>query len=268
MVDEKKGKGKDKGKREKEPQVPDLFGSAPTAQPVFPTKKSGSSEREVVALGANLDQLAAVKVLISALEGVGGQLEGEMKERAYGIYAQKAISSKKHPSSFVGAGDIATASVEMRRRGSNMPINDTDVINSLKELGVPLTKHVKIPERFTFNNEMLQQEAIRKAISEAFMSHPVLKGIAPQLIVKQEEEFSWTTTDSTLQMAAEKLDIQSYQQFVPYLSTLAIGKFQLNGEAITAGEKGEEKQVTQTAKATAIGMLQDMGVLPPSIKKK
>jgi len=241
----------------------DLFGVAAKAAPVSKPKGSGGgSGRDEISFGADLDRLAAFKVLIDALEGPAKQLQEQLRLKGYEVYADRAHAAGSHPSSFLATGDVATASVEMRRRGSNMPINDLEVKEELAKLGIPLQENVKVPERFVFNAELLQDEKIRNAISQAFGSHPALAPIADQLIQKQDKEFNWVTTEMTLEVAAQKLTEDDYARLVPYLSTLAIGKFHLNGAAIASKVKGEDSVITPEAKAIAIDMLQKMGVLP------
>ena len=241
---------------------PDLFGTAPSAAPTTKTGGGGGGGRDQIAFGADLDRLAAFKVLIDALEGPAKQLQEQLRIKSYELYATRAKGYGKHPSSFLATGKKSTASVEMRRRGSNMPINDPEVKNELTKFGIPLQENVKVLERFVFNAEFLQDEKIRNAISAAFSSHPTLAPIASQIIQKQEKEFNWVTTEMTLEVAAQKLTEDDYARLVPYLSTLAIGKFHINGAPIVSKIKGEESVVTPEAKAIAIEMLQEMGVLP------
>jgi len=238
-----------------------LFSGAGKAPDIFKVKKSNKKEREEIDFGDELDELAAIEVLIDSLEGIGKQLKAEMGELAYEAYADRAFEHKKHPSSFVALGEVATASVEMRRRGANMPIVDPEVLKDLNKLKIPLQKNVKIPERYVLNQELIQKEEIRNAISEALSSHPKLKNIVGDLIQLQGEEYTYCTNETTLEIAAQKLTKEQYVQYIPFLSTLAIGKFHLNGEAITEGKK-EDKVVTNEAKSLAIKMLQERGILP------
>jgi len=237
----------------------DLFSTAAKTETVFKTKKKGKEDRKEHAFGEDLDRLAAFEIVIAALKGPAEQLKEELKERAMAFYAAEAVETKNHPASFLAVGDTATASAEMRRRGSNMPVNDPDVRTALTAAGIVLTEQVKIPERFVFNDEFLKIETVRTAISEAFAAHPVLKPIASQLIKKQEKEFTYIVPENGLDLAAQRLDEEQYMQLVPHLSTFALGKFQLDGEAITEG-KGDEKTVTSAAKAKAVDMLKKMGV--------
>lgn len=250
----------------KAPKI-DIFASAKSTPQVSDVKSSKGKDRFTINFGAELDQLAAIEVLIDSLEGLGGQLKSALRERAYDEFTEQNTKAKKHSSSFVATGEHAQASVEVRRRGSNMPINDDVVLGQLQAAGVPLEKKIKVPERFVFNHAHLQNQDIRDALQEALMSHPKLKAIAGSLIERQEEEFTWSPSQETLQVAAATMNPDTYRNLVPFLTTLAIGKWHLDGEATKQGT-GEEKSITPGAKSAAIGMLQEMGVLPIPEKQK
>jgi hypothetical protein len=243
------------------PPVPDLFAGAKAADSTMFKVKS-KKERDEVPFGDDLDRLGAVEVLIDALSGLGEQLKGQLKERAMETYADRAMATKSHPSSFLATGKHATASVEMRRRASNHGIDPT-VVDVLVQSDVSIAKNIRVPERWVFNHGLLQQAEIRQAISEAFSTHPKLSAIAGTLIEHQAEEYQWSTTEMTLQDAAAKLSKDAYTQLVPFLSSVAIGKWHLDGEQTKV-----KSEVTPGAKAKAIELLQEMGVLPATGKKK
>lgn len=256
-----------KGKKPPEGPTIDIFASAKSTPQVNTAKSGKGKDRFTIEFGTDLDRLAAIEVLIDSLEGLGGQLKSSLRERAYDEFTEQNTKAKKHNSSFVATGEHAQASVEVRRRGSNMPISDKAVLEQLQAAGVPLEKKIKVPERFVFNNAHLQNQDIRDALQEALLSHPKLKAIAGSLVERQEEEFTWSPSEEALQVAAASLDADVYRNLVPFMTTLAIGKWHLDGEATNEG-KGEAKTITPGAKSAAIGMLQEMGVLPPATQKK
>lgn len=236
----------------------DLFSAAPIDPMSKVKKKAKTAERERISFGSDLDKLAAIKTLAEALEGLGDQLEGELKVRARGVYAEDATTSKSHPSSFIAEGEVSSASVEMRKKASNQPLGE-QILPVLEGFKIPFEKKVKVEARYTFDDQLLSNPEVRKAVSEALSSHPVLKTIAPNLVKFQPEQFTYVVTDNTLEMAAKNLTKEQYMEIISEISTLALGKWHLNGANIKS-----EKTVTNAAKSLAIGMLQEMGVLPAS----
>lgn len=256
-----------KGKKPPEGPTIDIFASAKSTPQVNNAKSGKGKDRFTIEFGTDLDRLAAIEVLIDSLEGLGKQLKSSLRERAYDEFTEQNTKAKKHNSSFVATGEHAQASVEVRIRGANLPVTDADVLEQLRAAEIPLEKKIKVPERFVFNNAHLQNQDIRDALQEALTSHPKLKAIAGSLIERQEEEFTWSLCKEALQVAAAGLDADKYRNLVPFMTTLAIGKWHLDGEATDQG-KGAAKTITPGAKSAAIGMLQEMGVLPPATQKK
>lgn len=246
--------------------IPNLFETATAAPEIFKVKKKSKKERPVKEYDDRLDQLAAIVVLIKSLAGIGKQLGGELDAYGFGLLADEACKTKQHPVNFLAQSELVTADVQMRRNSSKSPVDDA-LVEELKEKGIPLGTDIKVPARFILDATLLQDPTIQTALSEAIMGHPRLKGIASLLIKKQEEESCKVVIDSTLPACAEKLSKEDYIRIVPMLSCMSIGKFQIDGAPVEEGS-GEEKMVSEHAKAASIGILQHMGVLPPTINLK
>jgi hypothetical protein len=242
----------------KAPASPDFFQEAKSLSPMVPV--TTSKVKDTIEFGESLDRLAAITVMQEALKDLGNQLDREIKDRAMSVFANKALETKSHTSSLAGQGNQTSASIEMRKRASNQPIPG-NVLEQLRTHGIPFEKKVTVSERFVFNSDLLANEDIRRAISEAFVAHPTLKPLADSLIKKQPEEYHWSTSADSLQKAAENLSREDYLSLVPSISSLAVCKILLDGEETKEG-KGDDRTVTPKAKAIAISMLQEMGVFP------
>lgn len=241
-----------------------LFGNEPVAPKVFKTKKSKAAPRKEINLGSDFDTLAAFKVFEKLLEQEGKRLRDEKKQDVIEIFTKAAIKYGKKPESFVGTGEVSSASCEIRKRGKNMPL-DPEVAELLKDMGIPINETIKVEERIILNPELDQKSLVR--LSELIKKDKLLS--KEQIMLPQGKEFTYTVADSTIDMLAKK-DLETFQTYIEQVAVFAIGKFKLEGEGIESGVK-EEKAVTPEAKAMAIAILQDVGVLPapvPTPKKK
>lgn len=241
--------------------VVDVFAEVDVLDKVNKTSKSKAKDRDEISIGADLDRLAAFEVLMDSIAGCAKQLKEELVSRGYKIYADRAHDTKEHPESFVGTGEVSAASFEMRRAGWKLA---EEVVKMCREHNLSVIEEVIVPERYVFNSELLADPDIRKAVGEAISSHPKLKD--QKLIQKQAQEVVYKTSKEILEQAAAKLSVEEYMTVVPKITSFAVGKFKLGGQAVTVG-RGDEAQVTPDAKAMAVEMLQDMGVLPESRRK-
>lgn len=215
--------------------------------------KAKGKEREQVELGSKLDKLAAFKVIEKLLEDEGKLIQNEVKEEVITLFAEKAHESGKKPESFVGLGERAQASCELRRRGSNMPISP-EVADELTQLGIPFEKNIKVPERFVIN-PALDQETLMH-LGKLVQNDPLLKG--KNVVMKQAEEHTQVVSEETIEALAKNTSVETCKMLLEKVATFAIGKFNFDGCAIEDGDK----HVTENAKAIAISLLQEMGVLP------
>jgi hypothetical protein len=241
-----------------EPRMFNPFASAPKVAPVSTPAKKGAKAREEVEIDG-MDKLAAFKVLEKTLENEAGLIEQAVRDEVIEEYVSSMVETGKKPDSFVGIGDISSASCEIRRRGSNMPISP-ETAQALTERGIPVDKKVRVPERLVLNPEMSQEHLIR--LAELVKKDPVLS--KETVVMAQAEEFSYVTSESTLDMLAKTKDAGLIRQFLSQLATFAVGKFKIEGVEIESSEKNAEgekiKSVTPAAKAKAIEILKKMGI--------
>ena len=227
------------------------FGNVAEA-PKITKSKSKAKQRDTVDLGDKLDRLAAFKVIEKLLEGEAKLLQADVKDTVVGIFAEQAHETGKKPESFVGMGERAAASCELRRRGSNMPLTP-EVAAELDALKIPYDKAVRVPERFVINPAI--DQATLMHLASIVKSDPLLKD--KNVVMKQAEESSSVVSDATIDALCKSTSVETCKMLLEKVATFAIGKFQFDGAAIEA-----DKTVTESAKAIAIGLLQQMGVLP------
>jgi hypothetical protein len=228
------------------------FATAPEA-PKLSKPKGKGKERTSIDLGADLDKLAAFKVLEKLLEGEGKMIQAQVRDQVISLFAEQAKESGKKPESFVGTGERSIASCELRRRGSNMPLTP-EVAEELKQLDIPVEKSVKVPERFIISPDL--DQATLEHLAKVVASDPKLKG--KTVVMRQAEEYTYVVSEATIDGLATKASVETCKLLLEKVATFAIGKFQFDG----VGIEGADKQVTPEAKAIALSLLQDMGVLP------
>lgn len=229
------------------------FADAETLATVASPKKSSSKNRDEVEIDG-LDKLAAFKVLEKVLESEASLVEAAVRSEVVEKYIEGMMESGRKPDSFLGTGDTSSASCEIRRRGSNMPLDD-DTVKSLTAKGIPVDKKVKVPQRYVLNPEASQDALVK--LAALVKKDPELSNI----IKIQPEEYSFVTNEATIEMLAKSQDRQLISDMVERVATFAVGKFKIDGAEIEQKSDGA-KSVTPAAKAQAIAILQKMGVLP------
>jgi hypothetical protein len=264
-------------KKVEEPQQPkpvgvgvksalDLFNNAPTVEKVE-KKKAGKKEREEVEID-DLDKLASFKVLEKVLEQEAKGLQARIREEVVNFFAERMAETGQTLSSFVGIDDCSTASCEIRRKGSNMPL-DPETVERLIGAGLEscINRNVKVPERLILNPNLSQDSLVR--LAELVKNDAVLKNEV--VVMRQEEEFTCVVSESGLDLIAKSRNAELILSVIEKMATFAIGKFKIDGESIEQG-KDDDKCVTPNAKKRAIESLISFGVLPQpevvAVKKK
>jgi len=244
----------------------DLFNNAPTVEKVE-KKKAGKKEREEVEID-ELDKLASFKILEKVLEEESSGLQARVRQTVIDFFAERMAETGSKPDSFVGVGEYAHASCEMRRRGSNMPL-DPETVERLINAGLEscINRNVKVPERLILNPNLPQESLVR--LAELVKSDAQLKNEV--VVMRQEEEFNFSVSESGLDMIAKSRDGELILSVLEKMATFAIGKFKIDGESIEQG-KDDDKCITPNAKKRAIEALISFGVLPQpevvTVKKK
>jgi hypothetical protein len=234
----------------------DLFNNAPTVEKVE-KKKTSKKEREEVEIN-DLDKLASFKVLEKVLEEESSGLQARIREEVVNFFAERMSETGQKPDSFVGIGEYATASCEIRRRGSNMPL-DPETVERLIGAGLEscINRNVKVPERLILNPNLSQDSLVR--LAELVKNDSVLKNEV--VVMRQEEEFNFSVSESGLDLIAKSRNAELILSVLEKMATFAIGKFKIDGESIEQG-KDDDKCVTPNAKKRAIEALISFGVLP------
>ena len=171
----------------------DLFAKATKIAPKA-TGKAKTDKKEIAIAG--IQSLAEIKAMMTSLEAAAKTIETEIKTAGFAEFL--AMETTVRPESFKGTDGLATASVEMRKRGTNSALNG-DECNVLEQLGLKPFKQVITTEMFGINPVFAADKTLMGKVSKA------LEKIVPEGFIVLQEEASKMVVDDTLLDAAFKL---------------------------------------------------------------
>ena len=185
-----------------------------------PTTKTAAAKKTKQEIAINgIQNLAEIKAMMLSLEAVAATLEGQIKDAGFEEFL--SMDTKVRPESFKGVDGLASASVEMRKRGTNSALN-ADEVEALEALGLKPFKQVVTTEMYGINPDFAADAKLMEKVSKA------LEKIVPEgFIVLQEEKSKMVVNDELLD-AAFKLE-EGRAQALAIVTTMAL-KPKLNAE--------------------------------------
>jgi hypothetical protein len=139
-----------------------------------------------------------VDALMKTLDTIRGTIEAEVKGAALLYFSAHIQATGQRPESFKGTEGGASASLELRRKGSNIALSEAAVA-LLREHGLEPAREVVVPQLFGINPTHAQNKELLAKVEAA------LAGIVPQdFIVLQEEKAKFTVNEETLNAAIAK----------------------------------------------------------------
>jgi hypothetical protein len=168
-----------------------------------PAKPKGKGKLEVQVKG--IEQLAMVDALQKALDGIRAGIESEVKGVALTGFLKHVRENGTRPESIRGVEGGASASLEIRRKGSNIGLTEQQVA-LLRDHGLEPHKDTTVPALFALNPTYAEDAALLRKVEAA------LAGIVPpDFIVKQSERARFTVDEPLLERAVklmrEKQDV-------------------------------------------------------------
>ena len=225
-----------------------VFGQAPEVVTGAKKTKSGRSEIDLV----GLDKVAAMNILVNALEEEAkGELE-RIKEEITAIFVKQAMASGKRPDSFVGRGKVSSASCELRKKASTSPLSD-EMVKILQSNGLEacIDKKVKSSQMYVINQDLPQE--VLERLAEVVTRDPDLKN--HKIVLNRPEEYSYIVSDSALDLLAKHNDESFAFEVINKISTISCGKFKISGD-----DEGS-KSITPYAKQKSLEILIESGVI-------
>lgn len=182
---------------------------AVTAKPTAAAKKA---KQEIVIPG--ILQLAEMKAMIASLEAAAKTLEGDIKEKGFGQFLN--MTGSVRPESFKGTDGKASCSVEMRKRGTNSALNESE-IEVLESLGLKPFTQVVTTEMYGINPAFAGNAELMEKVSTA------LESIVPEDFFVLQEGVSKKVVDDALCDAAFQMQAgENRTKAVRIVTTMAL----------------------------------------------
>lgn len=172
-----------------------LFAKAKSIEKA-PTAKAKPEKKEIPL--AKLQQLCEIKALMQTLEGACKSLESEVKLAGFEEFIK--MDTVGRPESFRGTDGMASASVEMRKRGTNSALNE-DEVKLLREHGIEPFSQEVTKQLFAINPKYAEDENLLAKVEKA-----LAKIVPEDFIVQQEGVNKYVVTDEMLDLAFKKRD--------------------------------------------------------------
>lgn len=160
----------------------------------LPAKQTAKAKNEKVEIAlSGIQQLAEVKAMMDGLAAMAKTLETGIKDAGFEKFLE--METTVRPESFKGIDGQATASVEMRKRGTNSALND-DEVKVLKELNLEPFEQVVQTEMYGINPVFAADEKLMEKVSKA------LEKIVPEGFIVLQEGVKKNVVDEKLLDAA------------------------------------------------------------------
>ena len=140
-----------------------MFAKAKEVTKAAPAKKKNTKPEFEV---QGLEKFALIKSMIASLEAVAAGLEQEVKENMVENFKKRGLEQKKNPGSFIGLEGVATASCELRKRGTRSPLTQEE-IDLLAQNKIPTEVKVSQVGTYIINPSYKDDEALLEKVSKA-----------------------------------------------------------------------------------------------------
>lgn len=195
-----------------------LFSSAAAIAPAKSGKAVKPAKKEIPIEG--LLSFAQIDAAIKALEGLKGTYESKVKGAAMTCFL--GFSGNERPDSFTGidgAVNEATASMELRKRGTNSALN-AEQVALLQAHGIQPLREVTCRELYAINPKYAGDGELLGKVETA------LESIVPtDFIVKQDEISKMVVTDANVDAvfaAKSTLSAADFEAMVKVVTTQAV----------------------------------------------
>jgi hypothetical protein len=161
---------------------------------IIAAKPSAKAKKEKAQIEVSgLSDLAKLDALIKAATAMKATLEADVKTFGFDQFMEMAGGSR--PSSFEGVDGVATASVELRKRGTNSALNEEEVA-ALQAAGITPFKQIVTNGLFAINPKFAEDSILLAKVEKALS-----KIVPDDFIVRQEEVSKMVVSDEILDEA-------------------------------------------------------------------
>jgi hypothetical protein len=174
-----------------------------------PEKPGKTSDAPVELEG--LKQLAELKTVIDALEGLRETVDQDVKARAFDMFCEKANGRK--PENFKATDGYATGSIMLRKRTTRSALTDSELI-VLRGFGLEPAEQVVKNEMYGINPVYAEDHKLLEMVSKA------LQTIVPaDFFVKQSKQSTYVVDDN---MVTKAFELGASKDVIQMLTTMAI----------------------------------------------
>jgi hypothetical protein len=192
-----------------------LFSTAASIAPAKTGKSAKPAKKEIPIEG--LFAYANIDAAIKALEGLKASFEPQVKGNAFKAFM--AMEGGVKPESFTGVEESATASMELRKRGTNSALKADEVI-LLQQHKINPLKEITCRELFAINPKYAADAELLGKVEQA------LADVVPEdFIVKQDEISKMVVTDENVNevfAAKTSLNKDVFESLVKVVTTQAV----------------------------------------------
>lgn len=200
-----------------------IFTKAAAAAPKAPAKSKKPDKVSVPIKG--MKRYAAICQVFTSVETIKKTLASDIKTRILAHFVVEGMKTKGRPVNFQGSEDGATGSCELRVRGSNIPLSETEQA-LLTEHDIPFETTDRVTETYIINPAYAQDEAMLALVSKALEK---VKGLPEDFIQLQSEKSAIVTAESVTSVFALE-DVALVTELLPIVTVIAAGKTKVGGD--------------------------------------
>lgn len=195
------------------------FAKVASLAPAKSAAKAGATRKEIPIDG--LEAYANIDAAIKALEGLKATFEPQVKGKAFAEFMTLAAANNTKPDSFTGVEGIATASMELRKRGTNSALKTEEHALMLKH-GFAPTEEIITPELLAINPKYAADTKLLEKVEKALGK---VTGLPEDFIVKQEQVSKMVVSEANVTevfAARPKLAKDDFEAIVKIVTTQAV----------------------------------------------
>lgn len=213
-----------KNKKEEKAAIADIFGSKAAVAPEPVATKKKDKDRPKIEMSEEFESYVAIKLLKKAIEGAEKQLDKQFKDReAFEYFHQELVRTGSQPASFDGINNKATAQFQLKKRSAGF---SGDIADQLGKLDIAFEKTEKIPERFTINPQLLEDQELLGKLAVAIKK----MGVDYDVIQKQKPVYSYQISKETAAQVSKIKDNTIRAEIVRNIFSIAVAQPKIDTE--------------------------------------
>jgi hypothetical protein len=229
-------------KAQEKAAIASVFGSAAAVD--VPAKKGKKNDKPQIEMSEEFEGYVALILVEKALEGVKKQLDKQFKDgEAFEHFDGELIASHKQPETFEGLCGRASAQFQFKKRSAGF---NGEIAAMLDEQNIAYDRSEKVPERFTINPQVLEDQALLGKLAVAIKG----MGVSYDVIQKQAPVYSYQFNEATLAQVAKIKDDTVRSEILRAISSIAVAQAKIDGADAKGG-----------ALEAALEILQEKGIL-------